>query len=70
MITGQMLIALLHGLSTGFPDRAINVALTAEDIDDDLRQAMASAISDHKVPAEQAQGRRRRAARRARPTSS
>ena len=55
MITGQMLIALLHGLSTGFPDRAVNVALTAEDIDDDLRQAMASAISDHKVPAKQAQ---------------
>jgi hypothetical protein len=55
MITGQMLIALLHGLSTGFPDRALNIAVTAEDIDDDMRHALCSAISDHKEPAKQAQ---------------
>ncbi|HYU04745.1 MAG TPA: hypothetical protein VEL02_12950, partial [Jatrophihabitantaceae bacterium] len=55
MITGEMLTALLHGLSTGFPDRAVNIAMTAEDVDDELRRALCSAISDHKVPARQAQ---------------
>jgi VIT1/CCC1 family predicted Fe2+/Mn2+ transporter len=55
MISGQMLTALLHALSTGFPDRAVNIAVTAEDIDDDLRRAMCAAIAENKAPMLQVQ---------------
>ncbi|MEP6527333.1 MAG: class I SAM-dependent methyltransferase [Nocardioidaceae bacterium] len=55
MITGQQLTALLHSLSTGFPDRALNIVVTHEDLDDGLRRLVYSAISDHVEPWLQAQ---------------
>lgn len=54
MINGTLLTAALHGVSTGFPDRVLNIVVTDEGIDDDLRRALYGAITEHANPADRA----------------
>lgn len=54
MISGDVLAAMLHALSTGFADRALNLVVSAEDLEDeDLRHALHEAIVSNETPAEQ-----------------
>jgi hypothetical protein len=55
MISGQDLTAFLHALSTGHPDRAVNLVVTHPDLDDGLRHQLLSAMSDNHEPWRQAQ---------------
>lgn len=55
MIDGQQLTALLHSLSTGFPDRALNIVTMHDDLEDGVRWLLCAAISDNAEPWLQAQ---------------
>lgn len=55
MITGEPLAAVLHALSTGFADRALNIVVMSEEIEDPaLRSALSSAITSNEDPTDQA----------------
>jgi Methyltransferase domain len=55
MISGHELTAFLHALSTGHPDRAVNLLVTHQDLDDGLRRQLLSAVSDNAEPWRQVQ---------------
>jgi hypothetical protein len=50
MISGQELAAFLHALSTGHPDRALNLVVTHQDLDDSLRRQLLAVVSDNHEP--------------------
>lgn len=54
MITADTLSRMLHALATGFPDRALNLVLTDEALEEDERRPLYQAIQDAKTPHEQA----------------
>jgi hypothetical protein len=54
VITADTLSRMLHALSTGYPDRALNLVLTDEALDEDERRPLYQAIQDHSTPPEQA----------------
>lgn len=56
MITGAEITALLHALSTGFPDRALNLIATTPNLEgeDDLRRRLYAVVNDNPRPEDQA----------------
>ncbi len=56
MITGAEITALLHALSTGFPDRALNLIATTPNLEDDdeLRHRLYAVVNDNPRPEDQA----------------
>ncbi|MEO6700895.1 MAG: class I SAM-dependent methyltransferase [Jatrophihabitantaceae bacterium] len=54
MISGNSLTGVLHALATGHQDRALNILISEADLDDDLRRAMYTAITDNEHGSEQA----------------
>ena len=54
MITADTLSRMLHALATGYPDRALNLVLTDEALEEDERRPLYQAIQDGKSPHEQA----------------
>ncbi len=54
MITADTLSRMLHALSTGYPDRTLNLILTNELLEEDERRALHEAVKSSHRPAEQA----------------
>ncbi|HET6208919.1 MAG TPA: class I SAM-dependent methyltransferase [Jatrophihabitans sp.] len=54
MITADTLSRMLHALSTGYQDRALNLVLTDEALDEDERRPLYQAIQSGNSPHEQA----------------
>jgi hypothetical protein len=54
VISGSSLTGVLHALATGHQDRALNILISEEDLDDDLRRAMYTAITDNPKDSDQA----------------
>jgi hypothetical protein len=54
VITADTLSRMLHALATGYPDRALNLVLTDEALEEDERRPLYQAIQDGKTPHEQA----------------
>ena len=54
MITADTLSRMLHALATGYPDRALNLVLTDEALEEDERRPLYQAIQYGKSPHEQA----------------
>lgn len=55
MIAGSSLFAALHALSTGYPDRALNIVTAEPDLDEALRGTLYHAIDGHQLPWQQAE---------------
>lgn len=56
MITSADLSAMLFAVSTGFPDRALNIIETSEHLDDDLRKRLFEAVKAEPTSEGQARG--------------
>lgn len=53
-MSGSDLAALLYALATGHTDRALNLVVTAADLEEDLRRTMCAAVSGADSPADRA----------------
>lgn len=56
MIAGTELTAVLHAVGTGYPERARNVVLLTEGLEDDMRRALHAALVDNDTAEARAAG--------------
>jgi hypothetical protein len=54
VITGDELSRVLHAIATGYVDRALNLILSTENLDENERVLLSAALTEHKEPAVQA----------------